>query len=762
MNIYNLISDNYSKLEHSIVSNYSKYDQQLQSNTTVLDWRIFYNISSIQLLVSGLNTTIADLNQIIKQQSNFIKNLTQFVDCTSNYGYSVINGSCVQVQCTVSGQQSINGICQCTNINSIVENGYCVCPANSVLVGSACICTNIGQTIQNGVCQCYTLGAFVSNNVCTCGVNGLNVSNSCKCPTGAMLIAEVCTCTNIYAIIQDNQCICPTNSSLIGNTCVCNIVIGQNMVNGTCQCPINQSAFGNSCQTSYTINNSETSFVCTQQIYIQKFDIQSITDQIINPSNFSSGFVFNTGTTIQDAYITVADNVYSTMYPLFESQYQFNNIKLIFGAQTMTSGSILSNNNQITINQFNMLSKSSCFITTNIYLNILQPSSNSTNIQNLLINLSFILSNGNITLINYMKGVINIINYQILGVYQSYNCIALISLITNTATINVTNINFMPDTFHAGNFSSYLFSSVSRSIVQCNNLAVMHGNNSKYQNLISQSSSNSYQIYFGGLITNQNITKVNINQLILSCYQNYSTQYIQFSGFLIGRAIGKENSITITNVCFQQIISSNGQQQYYLGTVGFNDGNLTLLQSQFQITGYLTNINIFGVIGYVSNQSVSEFNNIIVTLNTSSIRLGQTGAICGFNSALTTLFKNILVNSSNIQSNADNGGLVGVLQNTGALVQNVTVQYTNLTCFDFGAGGLFGYLKGSSLAIINTTINSIRVSSSRNYGVIIGMYVSGISLNIQNSKSIGNNYINNVQQVNCDSFTNIIDSVTQC
>ncbi|CAL6091139.1 Conserved_hypothetical protein [Hexamita inflata] len=704
-----------------------------------------------------------DLNFIVKQQSNVIKNLTQYIDCTSNYGYSVINGSCVQVQCTITGQQSINGICQCTNINSIVENENCVCPTNSVLVGSACICTTSGQTVQNGVCQCYTSDAFVNNNICTCGVNGLNVSNTCKCPIGATLITGVCMCTNTYAFIQGNQCICPTYSSLVGSTCVCNLVIGQNMINGTCQCPVNQSVFGDSCQTSYTINIPETSFVCSQQIYISKFDIQSVTDQIISSGNFSSGFVFTTGTTIQDAYITVADNVYSTMYPLFESQYLFNNIKLVIGTQTMTSGSILSNNNQITINQFNILSKSSCFITTNINLNLFQPSSNSTNIQNLLINLSFILSNGNITLINNITGVIYIKNYQILGVYQSYNCISLISLITNTATINVTNLNFQPDIFNVGNYSSYLFSAVTFSTLQFNNLAVVHGNNTKYQNILSSSSSSSQQLYFGGFIANQNITKVIINQLILSCYQNFSTQYLKNTGFLIGYAIGKENSISIANVCFLQIVTSQGQQQQYLGAIGYNDGNLTLLQSQFQITGYLSNINLFGVIAYVSNTSVySEFSNIVVTLNTSSTRVGQTGPICGYITASTKLFTNILVNSSNIQSNADNGGLVGVLQNTGALVQNVTVQYTNVTCSDFGAGGLFGYASASSLAILNTTINSVRVSGARNFGVIIGMFAGEISLNIQNSKSIGNNYINNVKQVNCVSFTNVNNSVTQC
>ncbi|CAL6102425.1 Conserved_hypothetical protein [Hexamita inflata] len=281
----NMLS-NITELESRILSNYSKSDYNLMMNTTTLDDRIYRNISSIRdkLLVTQLtadsnllfNTTVLDwrifnnvselkqnltlhLNnvsdlllkqtQLIEQQQQTINNLTQNINCTSNYGYSMINGSCIQVTCAISGQQSINGICQCTNINSIIQAGSCVCPVNSNVIGTSCICSISGQTMQNGQCACSTQGSFVDNNICTCGVNSLNISNVCSCPIGAYLINGICTCSNINSYVSGNQCVCPTYSLLVGNTCtcpinsqivnnqcVCNLIIGQIMKNNMCEC----------------------------------------------------------------------------------------------------------------------------------------------------------------------------------------------------------------------------------------------------------------------------------------------------------------------------------------------------------------------------------------------------------------------------------------------------------------------------------------------------------------------------------------------
>ncbi|CAL5981219.1 Conserved_hypothetical protein [Hexamita inflata] len=157
------IQGNTSVLQNNIKVSSSALEQYIQQNATVLDWRIYYNVS---LLNASINNNLNDINdslskqtQINVQQQNTINDLIKQINCTNNYGYSMVNGSCVPVKCAILGQYNINGICQCTNINAIVDNGKCVCPAKSYVVGTACVCSINGQTMKNG--QCTDANSFV-------------------------------------------------------------------------------------------------------------------------------------------------------------------------------------------------------------------------------------------------------------------------------------------------------------------------------------------------------------------------------------------------------------------------------------------------------------------------------------------------------------------------------------------------------------------------------------------------------------------------
>ncbi|CAL6062616.1 Conserved_hypothetical protein [Hexamita inflata] len=801
-------------------------DKNLFSNTTTLDWRIFNNISSLTNLISDMNISLI---QTIGQQQIIIDNLTQQINCTSNYGYKIVNGSCIQIICEIMGQESINGVCQCTNINSIVQNGSCVCPNNSILVGGACVCTTTGQVIQNGICKCYTSGAFVNNGACTCGVYGLNVSNICSCPAGATLIGGICTCTNVNAYISDNQCTCPEFASLVVNTCVCpsnsqivnnvctcnkitgqtmtngvcacittgafvvnsactcgvdstntsnicgcpinsslvlkacvcNLVPGQSMLNGHCQCQTGYSIVINSCQlTTFTIKSADIGFVCSQQLYTTTFDVESVTQQIIGSSNFSTGYVFSSSNNIQNAFIDVADNVYSTIIkPIFQNQQIFTNIKIQFGIQKMTSGSIIQYNIISQLTEFNIISRGKTQITATGQVSMFQQTLNAR-IQNLLLNVSFALSTGNITLINTISGTLNIIDYQISGIYQSQESISLISLIVNTATtITVTHLNFMPITFKIGNYSSYLFSSISQCSVQLTDIAIIVGNSSKYHELISLSSYNN--IYFGGLIANLIETIVKVNQLISSCYQNYETQQVQNSGALIGYAQNNDNNITITNACIQYSFTGTGTQFSYFGIIGYNDGNLSIKQAQISLNGSTTLSNNFGVIGYQSQQqNISEVNDIRATLiinNTAAS--GTIGTLNGINFAKTKKFIDILVDSTNIFSSNWNGGLAGQLQQTISLLDNVTIQFSIMNSSNSGAGGMIGYAYCTKVQMSNSTLNSINVDSPLYGGIFLGVnWLLTNSFDFTNVKSIGSNYFRDVLQTNCPSY----NSYNQC
>ncbi|CAL6116247.1 Conserved_hypothetical protein [Hexamita inflata] len=873
--VLNNTSVSICNLERSFLANYSEIDYRLQSNTTildkriygnasiimnsvqqlqnlsdinlfqnstVLDWRIFNNISLLNDIFADMNSTIVLLNQsfmnsnyLIQQQQNVILNLTQYINCTSQYGYQIINGSCSKIYCQIHGQQSISGICQCANINSIIEDGQCKCPVNSSLIGSSCVCIQQGQIMLNNVCVCSTNGAFLDNNMCTCGINSLNESNTCRCPQQSTLKAGICTCDIINAFIVINKCTCPQFAVQVGNTCVCplisqivnntcscsisgelikqgicqchtsgafvlnnacscgldslnvsnscgcplystlvlnacicNQIANQQMIRGSCECPTSYQVANGQCQlSSLTIYNSASEFVCSQQVFVAMFDIKSITHQITGSAG-NSGYVFASATDITNALIDISNDIFDAKYPLFQSQSTFNSIRIQIGTQSITEGSLISNNNEIYINQLNIVTKQNCQLTIkNGQFNILQQSSNSTIIQNLMLNVSFRQSNGNITLFNKIYNLINVTNYQILGSYQSYECVTLIAMFTNSATIEINNLNFKPEIFSVGNYSSYLLSYVSLSTIQFNGIALLLGNSSKFSDLISYSSQNQFY-QFGGLITFLTQTIVKVKKLILSCYQTYNAQLIQTSGLLIGNSNGITNNINIQNTCIYQVIQSSGNLQQF-GTIGNNDGNLSIAQSQIQIHCIIEHFHIFGIVGCQSYQTYSQIIDLITTLTLSNSSSYGSGTVFGHNYAYINNMTNIYVNNSDIKAGGFNGGLTGYLGSSNfsqpqciTSINNVTVHSTNVSSSTIGAGGLIGHAMYSVVTFSNLTISAVRISSLRCYGIVLG-YSNGYNrFNFQNSQSIGNNYINDVISSNCASFINVIESETHC
>ncbi|CAL6075393.1 Conserved_hypothetical protein [Hexamita inflata] len=830
----NRIYYNITSLQNDILMKQITADTNLLTNTTVLDQRIFNNVSELKYIIQNLTLHQNDIDdsmlkykQIIEQQQNMIHNLSQQIYCTRNYGYSVINGTCIQVSCTISGQQSINGICQCTNINSIVVDGSCVCPINSNIIGSACVCSISGQTMQNGQCICQTTGAFVVNNVCTCGVNGTNISNSCSCPDGAYLLNGVCTCSNINAYISGNQCvcpvysklinntctcpnnsqlvnnecvcnqingyimknglclcktidayenygacicgqsalnisntcICPTNSTLINNICQCDKIVGQQMVSGACQCPQGYSVVNDSCyQTSYIINS--TNFECSQEVFTQSFDIVSITNQILAQSNFSSGYVFSASTVVENAFISVSDNIYtSSIYPLFQSQNVFNNIKLSFGKQTFISGSlILSSTTSISINQMNIISKSGSQLTVSSYINIITSSSTNANITNLLVNVSFGSSSGNITLINNIIGVLNISRYQVLGSFVSSKTVTMIGINIKSATISVNQIIFQPTAFNVGNGSSYLFGNAvtTSSVFTINNVAVILGNSSNSFLLGSISTTNYDSNYynFGGIIAyiNSNST-VNINNVIYDSFQKISTFYVSKSGFLLGYIQSINSRITIKNVCLLQNISSTTIQFYHFGLIGWNSGNTSVQGASimFQVQG--SDFYCLGIIGIQRvDSSYAEVINMKAQVNFNTESGDYVGSIMGSQEANNCSIENITINSGNINSGSNYvGGLCGWLyQNTNTSIQNSIISKTNIS--GLAHIGSFIGVCYSTMYLINSKTQFVRLSGSNHIGVIVG-YNNGVY--IFSGSSSTSNYINNVKQNNCAILLNI-------
>ncbi|CAL6094708.1 Hypothetical_protein [Hexamita inflata] len=207
------------------------------------------------------------------------------------------------------------------------------------------------------------------------------------------------------------------------------------------------------------------------------------------------------------------------------------------------------------------------------------------------------------------------------------------------------------------------------------------------------------------------------------------------------------------------------------GIVGQTEGNLSMQQIQIQIN-VNTICSSFGIVGMqglydqtlLSTSSVAE--NIIAVLNnsiTSSASFSQDiGTLFGANYAQIKQIRNIYINSSYLCSQHSNGGLLGAVGYYNIILQNITIQRTSISSFNVGSGGLIGYTVNCQIYIQDTTINTVSLVAQNGYGLILGYIDGNNTLNIQNSKSIGRNYINNVLYANCGSFTSTIGSATQC
>ncbi|CAL6075802.1 Hypothetical_protein [Hexamita inflata] len=194
----------------------------------------------------------------------------------------------------------------------------------------------------------------------------------------------------------------------------------------------------------------------------------------------------------------------------------------------------------------NMLRARASSCVNSVQFNIFVDSSTSVNIVNLLVNLSFTLSDGNITLINNITGVLNISGYQISGQYQSTSTVAMIGLSVSLTTLYIKLVNFNPDVYNVGSYSSYLLSNAADSMLNIDGVAIILGNVTYYQN--ATLSSVPYQ--FGGIVTNiaGGTSVANIKNVIVNSYQYYNTNQLFNFGFIVGQTYQILQVIKISNL----------------------------------------------------------------------------------------------------------------------------------------------------------------------------------------------------------------------
>ncbi|CAL6036914.1 Conserved_hypothetical protein [Hexamita inflata] len=676
--------------------------------------------------------------------------------CNQIAEQTMMAGAC---QCTTSGAFVNSSVCTC-GVDSLNISNSCSCPINSTLVAGACTCNVIsGQVMNTGTCQCSTSGAIIDAGSCSCGINGLNISNQCGCPENSTLVGNTCTCTvnagesmqagickcttsgafvqagsctcGINSLNVSNVCSCPSGSTLQAGECKCSAP-GAIVESGACKCSSGNLLINGACQQNYTVNDVASSLSCSQIVYVI-YDVQTVTHQIIDASNFSSGYVFSAVNIVNNAFIDVSNSVYSPVVnPLFLSQSSFANIKVQIGTQTVSTGPILTSSTTNNINQVNVISKTGTQITVNTALSIIQVSSISSIINNLLINLNFAMSSGNITLINSISGVMNITSYQVQGCYQSTLAVAMIGLTTASATVNLNQITFQPSVYNVGNRSSYLLGNITSSNLQLSGIALQSGNISNYQilNGITTTTYNFYQ--FGGIIANSSDSNITINGLINDIYQIYNTNYVKYSGFLFGHSLNS-STIIITNLCFQQSITSSTLQFFQFGLIGYSEVNTSIQQSTIILQVQTAYLRQFGYIGY---QSASSINSTIINVTT------RINTIVTFSEACVGLFigkslskyfviSDIKMNNCNISSKSEVGA-IGTINTMNLTLYQISLINTNISA----DSSTIGFIGGSLTSIVNVSsfiaIQYIATASGT-VGSIIGNIISS-NVTISNSK----------------------------
>ncbi|CAL6050512.1 Hypothetical_protein [Hexamita inflata] len=485
--------------------------------------------------------------------------------------------------------------------------------------------------------------------------------------------------------------------------------------------------------------------ICNKKAYISSFDIASVTNSITGAS-FSTGYVFAQTQNIKNAFIDIADNVYSSQVsPLFQNQVQYYNIKIQIGAQTFSqSGTILSGTSEVIISSMNIISRKDTTLSNLAALHILQSTSTSSYILGLMININLTNGQGNISLISSMVGTLNIKNYQLSGSFESTGTVALGALYSISSQVKVNRFNFNPNSFTVGNASSFLFTSICQSLVQLTRITILIGtsNLSILQNVITSTSSYPYQ--FGGLITQIDDSKILTAELSYTSYIIQQTQYINNSGLFFGLVLQSTSSIILKGICFtleQQSVNT------YIDTFGIIGKTFGLIYCQnIKLTYNISQLQIytFGMIGNITtnNHNILYFKNICLN-GISGDGSHQIGGISGYIMSTYCNLEDIFVNQLIVfgEYNSTCGLIISYTNFKG----NVTRIYINSSrILNVQTGGMFGN-NINCISLNNILINNYSISSYQYSGAIFGQskqaYISDIL--IQNS------IIQSFQQSSC-------------
>ncbi|CAL6063041.1 Hypothetical_protein [Hexamita inflata] len=364
-------------------------------------------------------------------------------------------------------------------------------------------------------------------------------------------------------------------------------------------------------------DNNLVELVCNQIVFVQIFDISSISQTV---SGFSGKYAISNDT--NSAFINLSDNVLNSVtgFQIFQTQRYFYNVKIQIGTQQVDSGSILTDQQQTVLNQVSILSKvgTNLLVNSGSQLNIIHQYSNSTSVRNLLVNLLFSSSSvGNITLVGTVNGVVNVKNYQILGQYYSSNQMCLGALIAVNSKIIMSTVNYSPDLYFVGNQSSYFFVFTNLCNIQMYQVQAQVGSSENQNLLASISNTKALSFMYAGFVTLAVSSTISFKGISISSYIRISVDFVLFSGIILGYT-SSFNQISIQNICVETQINYNPSSLVnQTGLIGMFNGNISIQHSTLKLQICETFLSNFGLLGRTGGTK-SVLNDIQISFQRPS------------------------------------------------------------------------------------------------------------------------------------------------
>ncbi|CAL6010040.1 Conserved_hypothetical protein [Hexamita inflata] len=729
-----MVSNNAFLLQ-TLLENTSALDKSISDNATALYLRIAELTQNLTDGVSRIYANITAVNASVLEIDNALAgNMTRFSGNISDIDQHLLSNATAVNSTLLDLKTQVQADVSLLNASVLDLTGNLTANVSAVNVSILAINGSMSANLQLVNTSLDQINKNLESNITA--VNGTIAAMNTSLVTNISLVNN--TMNNRTSNISCN--LSSINQTLISQVIASNIKIDrmmqlladiQNQV-----IDVNQAELDPQFDFSDDFN---IDLVCVQQVFTQSFDITTITSSV-QSSNFTAAFVFDTQL-VNNSFIDVSDSALpATYFYLFKTQSYFYNLKVQFGAQTLSSGSLIADNGVKMVNKVSIISKagSALSVSSSSTLSILCKTCQTTNIRNLFINLAFAsASTGSFTLINTVTSILNIRNYQVSGTYYSTQQSCLGALLVNNASVSISSLNFNPTFITFGNVSSYLFSQVNCSSLQLQKIVIQVGVSDVNPNIITIiSTTSSTDLAFGGIVATVNQSNIDFKILTFQVFFSYNTMFINNSGQIVGH-LNKSCIVSVQQICFQESVKLQTSAIVIMGLIGYAEGVISISRSliHFSVTGDAV-IQGLGTIALASPLCVKQLFldlTLVVKLGAkSSINDEQNvSALVGRQLSLNWTVSNTIFRNLLLQRGKQIGAISGYCENSRGSLTNIQIFTSNISSSSYNTiyvGGLFGMCNNPFLTLTRIQIyqlSSASFGTVSRAGSVLGYVING-------------------------------------